>query len=78
MRLPIDVNIMPSGQTESLENEVYDDLDNTLHALLDRRNALFAKVEENIVNAQQKQKVIFTAVFIYIYRCIILYSIIIL
>ena len=42
-------------------------LDNTLHALLDRRNALFEKVEENIVNAQQKQKVIFTAVFIYIY-----------
>ena len=32
MRLPIDVNIMPSGQTESLEDEVYDDLDNTLHA----------------------------------------------
>ena len=78
MRLPIDVNIMPSGQTKSLEDEVYDDLDNTLHALLDRRNALFAKVEENIVNAQQKQKVIFTAVFIYTYRCIILYSIIIL
>ena len=46
---------------------MYDDLDNTLYALLHQRNALFEKVEENIVNAQQKQKVIFTAVFIYIY-----------
>ena len=43
MRLPIDVNIMPTGQSESLEDEVHDDLDNTLHALLEPKKGTFCK-----------------------------------
>ena len=48
MRLPIDVNIMPTGQSESLEDEVHDDLDNTLHALLEPKKALSEKLRRTL------------------------------
>lgn len=55
MRLPIDVDMMPAPSNgDNFEEE---DLDGTLDVLLAKREEIFKKVEENILNAQRKQKV---------------------
>ena len=55
MRLPIDVDMMPTQlDSDRLEEE---DLDGTLDVLLAKREEIFDKVEKNISDAQQKQKV---------------------
>ena len=55
MWLPIDVDMMPTQlDSDRLEEE---DLDGTLDVLLAKREEIFDKVEKNISDAQQKQKV---------------------
>ncbi len=54
MRLPIDVDMMPAILSDRSKEE---DLDGTLQVLLAKREEIFDKVEKNISNAQQRQKV---------------------
>ena len=79
MRLPIDVDIMLTVQAKDSgleDHEVHDDLDNVLQALLEKRNSLFGKIEENIANAQQKQKVLYTIIEYFIRIIILIITII--
>ena len=51
MRLPIDSEMLP--QTTVEENE---DLESTIHALIQSRNQVFLKAQRCITHAQEKQK----------------------
>ena len=54
MRLPIDVEVMPTSADSNGQPEV--DLESTIQALLERREQVFEKAEKNIKDAQRKQK----------------------